>query len=55
MKTVEKRIFVSEMEFSEHTFLLGLLTKLKEDSVVAIDSEEDEKIINHILDGLKAK
>ena len=52
MKTVEKRIFVSEMEFSEHTFLLGLLSKLKEDSFVSID-EKDEKMIDCILKGLK--
>lgn len=55
MKTVEKRIFVSEMEFLEHTYLLGLLTRLKEDSVVAIEGQDDEKMIDRIIEGLKTK
>lgn len=55
MKTVEKRVFVSEMSFNEHVFLVGLLKTLQEGSPVTIEREDDKKYVNDILNGLKTK
>lgn len=48
-------MYVSEMEWIEHTWLLGMLSKLKEESVVTIENEDDVKMIDRIVEGLKTK
>lgn len=55
MKTTEKKIYVSEMEFTEYTFLLGLLIKLSENNTVSIKSNEDEAMVKQLIDGMRIK
>lgn len=54
MKTTEKKIIITEMDSIEHLFLIGILAKLKEDSVVSVDKDE-LKMVDNLLEGLSIK